>query len=371
MSDSIRRQHRFTITPEHLILDPRVSDRAMRLWCRLDRYAGDREVAFPSRETLAIDLDCSPASVDRAVKELCDAGWLKKERRNEGDVNEYVLIVAPEKATQRLIDEARKVRIEATQPRREKAKEKRREQKRGAKVQPFENAQVSEGGVVTSDDTLDRGGVVTSDETPVVTGDERGVVTHDEEKEATLEGSIIEGHPQAPSLRSTALTSADASAGVPPQLTLISEVAPAGPQPSFEDFYAIYPKHEGKQAAKRAWDKATVKNRVSPAEIMEGVHRYATDPNRPGGKNRPNDKQYVPQPATWLNKGSWADEPAAPVAFGRGRAYDDVATWGTEQERIAKAEAKRKAWEDLTPEEQEAELARQFGDDGSAAAHSG
>lgn len=204
MSDRLRRQHRFTVTPEHLILDPRVGDRAFRLWCRLDRFAGNNETAYPTRETLAIELDCSPASIDRATTELVDAGWLLKERRAAGDTCLYTLVVAPEAETERLIKAARKQRVKDTEGRRESATKRRREAKKKASVKgsvESKNKQVNEGGVVTSDETPKQGGVVTSDETPVVTGDERGVITGDEQKEASTEGSIIEGD-SASSLRS-------------------------------------------------------------------------------------------------------------------------------------------------------------------------
>lgn len=84
MSDSIRRTSRFTVLPEELICDPRVSDRAMRVWCRLDRYAGANDSAYPSVERLAADLNCSPASIRRATKNLRDTGWLTRRQRRSG-----------------------------------------------------------------------------------------------------------------------------------------------------------------------------------------------------------------------------------------------------------------------------------------------
>lgn len=93
---ALRRQHRFTVLPEHLIRDDRVSDRAMRLWCLLDRYAGANGEAFPLRSTLCADLgDISESSLDRAMAELCKAGWLTKARRYKGGPNDYVVLVVP------------------------------------------------------------------------------------------------------------------------------------------------------------------------------------------------------------------------------------------------------------------------------------
>lgn len=168
MGDSIRREHRFTVTPEHLILDPRVSDRAMRLWCRLDRFAGNRESTTSYRETLSVELDCSLASVDRAIAELAEAGWLHKER-TPGGASIYTLVVAPQKTVERLVERARRERLERWGNQRRKAV----------------SSQVTDGAVLTSDDTPGRtDGVVTHDglvSSPMTTG----VVTHDAQEEAS------------------------------------------------------------------------------------------------------------------------------------------------------------------------------------------
>jgi hypothetical protein len=46
--DTITRRRRFAQIPEDLIVDTRLSDRAVRLWCHLDRYAG-RDVVEVAR----------------------------------------------------------------------------------------------------------------------------------------------------------------------------------------------------------------------------------------------------------------------------------------------------------------------------------
>lgn len=75
-----------------------------------------------------------------------------------------------------------------------------------------------------------------------------------------------------------------------------AEVEPAG----FAEFWAAYPRKTGKDAARRAWAKAT--ERAEVRTLLDGVQRYATDPNLP-------EPQYVPHPATWLNGGRWDDDP--------------------------------------------------------------
>lgn len=82
------------------------------------------------------------------------------------------------------------------------------------------------------------------------------------------------------------------------------------PQPSFEDFYAAYPRHVRKDSARTAWTKV-LKRGVPPELIIAGAVRYATDPNRD------RDLNFIPHPASWLNGGGWDDEPCTPRTNGR------------------------------------------------------
>ena len=67
MEQSIRLERRFAIIDEWL-LDLDISDRAVRLYAVLARYADSETLkAYPSRGTLAERLRCSKASVDRAA----------------------------------------------------------------------------------------------------------------------------------------------------------------------------------------------------------------------------------------------------------------------------------------------------------------
>jgi hypothetical protein len=68
----------------------------------------------------------------------------------------------------------------------------------------------------------------------------------------------------------------------------------------FEDFYRIYPRKMGKQDAKKSFRKAL--DIVDFDTLLAGALRYANDPNLPA------DKQFLPYPATWLNRGCWDDE---------------------------------------------------------------
>ena len=61
-----------------------VSDRAVRLYCVLRRFADEQEEAYPSRKSLAELMGCSTDSVDRACIELEEIGALdRSERRRE------------------------------------------------------------------------------------------------------------------------------------------------------------------------------------------------------------------------------------------------------------------------------------------------
>ena len=68
----------------------------------------------------------------------------------------------------------------------------------------------------------------------------------------------------------------------------------------FESFWSHYPKKVDKGAAVRAFRKAL---KTYPAtQIIEGAKRYAEDPNLP-------EKQFIKNPATWLNAESWNNGP--------------------------------------------------------------
>jgi hypothetical protein len=85
MSDLLESDIRFSIVPEW-VLDAGLSDRAIRVYALIARYAdNDTLQAFPARETLADRALCSVKSIDRAVRELVAAGALRKAHRRNGD----------------------------------------------------------------------------------------------------------------------------------------------------------------------------------------------------------------------------------------------------------------------------------------------
>ena len=70
----------------------------------------------------------------------------------------------------------------------------------------------------------------------------------------------------------------------------------------FDEFWSVYPRKVGKQDAQRAYTRAL--KIATSEEILEGASRYSSDPNRVD--------QYTAHPATWLNRGSWADQALPP-----------------------------------------------------------
>jgi hypothetical protein len=67
----------------------------------------------------------------------------------------------------------------------------------------------------------------------------------------------------------------------------------------FEDFWYKYPKKVGKEAARKAWNKAT-------PDIIKVID--AINWQRETKQWQAEDGKYIPNPATYLNQGRWMDE---------------------------------------------------------------
>lgn len=77
--------------------------------------------------------------------------------------------------------------------------------------------------------------------------------------------------------------------------------SPAAPPMEFDSFWAIYPKKVAKQAALKAWTKAT--KHVDPETITAGAKRYAEFT-----ANERTEKKFIKSPDGWLNAGRWEDD---------------------------------------------------------------
>lgn len=71
----------------------------------------------------------------------------------------------------------------------------------------------------------------------------------------------------------------------------------------FDKFWSAYPKKVDKGHAVKAWTKAIKK--ADPASIVSAAERFARE-------NAGGDRQFIANPATWLNGERWTDEPARP-----------------------------------------------------------
>ncbi len=105
----------------------------------------------------------------------------------------------------------------------------------------------------------------------------------------------------------------------------------------FAEFWSAYPRKVGKKAARTAYEKAL--HETDAATILEGARRYAA-------AQRERDPKYTAHPTTWLNRGSWDDEPE-PV-------YTPPAEVSTKDQRIARLQALKSRF----PEEQPPDDAR-------------
>lgn len=68
----------------------------------------------------------------------------------------------------------------------------------------------------------------------------------------------------------------------------------------FYNFWEIYPRKVAVASARKAFYKVVTPQNAK--EVLEGATRLANDPNLPAA-------QFVPYPATWLNREGWNDEP--------------------------------------------------------------
>jgi len=69
---------------------------------------------------------------------------------------------------------------------------------------------------------------------------------------------------------------------------------------SFVEFWQVYPRKVNKKAALKAWKKASAE--IEPYEITNAAEMFAASDIAAAG-------EFIPHPATWLNKGGYLDDP--------------------------------------------------------------
>jgi hypothetical protein len=114
----------------------------------------------------------------------------------------------------------------------------------------------------------------------------------------------------------------------------------------FEEFWEAYPLKKGKNDALRAFTKAS--RETDPDCIAKGAHALAMDPNLP-------PKQFIPYPATWINRAGWEDEP-----------YPERERTKEELEAIRKAQYERQKVKDREQSQRLLEDARRAKETASA-----
>ena len=71
----------------------------------------------------------------------------------------------------------------------------------------------------------------------------------------------------------------------------------------FNDFWKLYPRREGKGAARKAWEK------INPnAELFEKIMTAVQNNLDHNPQWQKQNGQFIPHPATWLNQGRWDDD---------------------------------------------------------------
>jgi uncharacterized protein YdaU (DUF1376 family) len=96
-----------------------------------------------------------------------------------------------------------------------------------------------------------------------------------------------------------------------PSSSSVSDPVPSEPSPAsggdvrFEQFWAVYPNHKGKDDARKAWQ------RRRPSEALTDIIIAAVKAQCLWPEWIERDGKFIPHPATWLNRGCWDDEPRA------------------------------------------------------------
>lgn len=70
----------------------------------------------------------------------------------------------------------------------------------------------------------------------------------------------------------------------------------------FDQFWAAYPKKEGKGACRKIFEK------LKPSEALLQNMLKAISTQKKSEKWLKDNGQYIPMPATWLNQGRWEDQ---------------------------------------------------------------
>lgn len=217
----------------------------------LNRLTGE---AFPSIRTIATKSATPARSVERAISELCKAGYLERRRSRFQGPNVYS--------------------IPGTSPHHKKA--------------DLEASAATVGGYETSDPAKDDG----IDNLNSATGDET-FPPH-----VTVQ-SCHEWRPN-PS-RTDYLNTEDSHLS---HSRVVLTRNGKAEDPNFERFWALFPRKEDKGTARKAWAKAI---KMADANIiLAGAEHYAM-------LRKNQEPRFTKLPATWLNAEAWQNETMPPA----------------------------------------------------------
>ena len=88
---------------------------------------------------------------------------------------------------------------------------------------------------------------------------------------------------------------------------LNSEEGKKSEEGEFDSFWNAYPRKVGKKAAQKAFQNAQNRPRIDDLLLSISIQRASPQWTKEGG-------QFIPHPATWLNRGQWDDVPAETLA---------------------------------------------------------
>jgi hypothetical protein len=69
---------------------------------------------------------------------------------------------------------------------------------------------------------------------------------------------------------------------------------------SFDKFYALYPRKQGRRAAEKSWQRLSSQEQQDAYDALSNHIEY--------WKLKQTEKDFIPHPATWINQGRWEDE---------------------------------------------------------------
>jgi hypothetical protein len=86
----------------------------------------------------------------------------------------------------------------------------------------------------------------------------------------------------------------------------------AWPTDAFVLWYPLYPRKKAPKDARRALDKLRVSGEIAFPDLIAATQRFAAEV----AAWPPERRQFIPYPATWLNAGSYAEEPETATTSG-------------------------------------------------------